>query len=126
MSEERRIILNIDLPRNTSLPVALGAISFEMEDNDEDSGYADTEGGSVSWRVRSPGDGVPLDPRQREAAALLIMGFDLPADAISACINGLEAADVMPGMRFTGFRQEQRRINLLEAKRLIDEMLSEG
>jgi len=126
MSDERRIILNIDLPAGTSLPVALNAISFDMEDNDEDSGYVRTEGGDVSWRIRSPGDGVALDPRQREAAALLVTAFDMPVEAISACTTCLEAADIMPGMMATGFRADQRRHNLTEAKRLIDAMLSEG
>lgn len=122
---DERIILNLDLPTGVSLPVALNAIAFDIEDNDEDSGYARTEGGDVSWRTRRPGEGVELDPRQRAAAAALLLAFDLPVDMTTAAKTMLEAADMHPGLKVETMGRGNRRAMLEKARGMIDEMLAD-
>jgi hypothetical protein len=120
-----RIILNLDVPVGTSLHEAVSAIADDMEEQDDESGYARTTNGDVAWRVRRPEDGVAVDPRQRRAAALLITAYDMPQDVMRTCASMLEAADIQVGMTIGQMHAGQRRANLVEARRLIDEMLGE-
>lgn len=123
--DEERVILNIDLPDGTAVATALRAIADEIDDERDESGYARIDGGSdVQWRISRPGDGVPIDARQREAAATLVMAFDLPQDATVWAKSMFEACLVNPGMKLTSM--PNRIGGLREARRLIEEMLGEA
>lgn len=123
--DEERVILTIDLPDGTAVPTALRAIAGDIDDEREESGYARIEKGrDVQWRISRPGDGVQIDPRQREAAAALVTAFDLPQDATAWAKSMLEACLVNPGMKLTSM--PNRIGGLREARRLIDEMLGEA
>lgn len=124
-TDEERVILTIDLPDGTAVPTALRAIASDIDDERDGSGYARIDGGSdVQWRISRPGDGVPIDPRQREAAAALVMAYDLPQDATVWAKSMFEACLVNPGMKLTSM--PNRIGGLREARRLIDEMLGEA
>lgn len=123
--DEERVILNIDLPDGTAVATALRAIADDIDDERDESGYTRIDGGSdVQWRISRPGDGVPIDARQREAAATLVMAFDLPQDATVWAKSMFEACLVNPGMKLTSM--PNRIGGLREARRLIDEMLGEA
>ena len=71
---------------------------------------------------------VTIDRRQRLVTALMIMGFDLPAPLGAAGASMNEAAKVCPKLTLgevPDMGPHSRRACLLEARRLIDEMLSE-
>lgn len=123
--DEERLILTIDLPSGTAVPTALRAIAADIDDERDESGYARIEnGGDVQWRLSRPGDGVQIDPRQRDAAASLLTAFDLPQDATVWGKSMLEACLVNPGMKLTSMPNKVG--GLREARRLIDEMLEEA
>lgn len=124
MSDFRKLIVDVELPQGMSPRDAFRVMAEGAIPGDDDSGHVSTADGVVSWRSRSPGDGVDLDRRQREAAAELLMAFDLPQPMSEAAITMLEAAMVLPGMRMGSLGG--RRAHLERARALIDEMLSEG
>lgn len=69
-----------------------------------------------------------IDRRQRLAATILLLGFDLPQEARATCEQMLEAASITPGVTMDELFNlgDQTRRNALEAARdLIDEMLRE-
>ncbi len=69
-----------------------------------------------------------IDRRQRIAASMLLMGFDLPAEAEAASKQMIEAAEVCPGITMGDMAPMGKagRFNALAAARaLIDEMLEE-
>jgi hypothetical protein len=123
-TDEERVILTIDLPDGTAVPTALRAIASDIDDERDESGYARIESGrDVQWRISRPGDGVQIDPRQRDAAASLLTAFDLPQEATAWGRSMLEACLVNPGMKLTSM--PNRIGGLREAQRLVDEMLEE-
>lgn len=82
-------------------------------------------GHRFDWEIEHAEPSVALDPRQRRAAAFLLMAVDLPQELGAFARTMLEAARVAPGMTM-GDMGEQSRINCLRmAKGLIDEMLAE-
>jgi len=121
MSDHIAII--IALPKDVAVSAALEEIAIEIDD--EDSGHVRVNGHDIDWRIRRPGDGVKLDPRQREAAALLLLAFDLPQFLMAASQTMLEAADISPGMTMKSMGARTRKASLLAAKALIDEMLAD-
>jgi hypothetical protein len=124
-ADEERVILTIDLPNGSALPTALRAIASDIDDERDESGYARIEKGrDVHWRISRPGDGVEIDPRQRDAAASLLTAFDMPQEATAWGKSMLEACLVNPGMKLTSM--PNRIGGLREARRLIDEMLEEA
>ncbi len=114
-----RMSIHIDAPPGLALPSIIRAIADEIEMDDSDSGYVE----DVHWRLSTPADGVTVDPRQREAASLLIMAFDLPQEMTSCAKSMQEAALVNPGMRLTAM--SGRIAALREVRRLVDQMLDE-
>lgn len=69
-----------------------------------------------------------IDRRQRIAASMLLLGFDLPADAETVSKQMIEAAGVCPGLTMgdvAPMGQGGRRNSLRAARKLIDEMLAE-
>lgn len=124
MSDFNRLIVDVEIPRGTSLRDAFRIMAGGAIAGDDESGHVASEDGVVSWRSRAPGAGVPLDVRQREAAAELLMAFDLPQPMTEAATTMLEAATVMPGLRAGSLGG--RRTHLERARALIDEMLAEG
>ncbi|WP_298167650.1 hypothetical protein [Novosphingobium sp.] len=70
-----------------------------------------------------------LDRRARLAAAHLLLAFDLPAEAMAASWQMIEAAEACPGCTmgdFPAMGNNQRRTCLERARTLIDEMLAEA
>jgi hypothetical protein len=124
MADFRRLIVDIELPEGLSPRDAFRVMADGAIPGDDDSGHVSTADGVVSWRSRAPGDGVELDRRQREAAAELLMAFDLPQPMTEAAITMLEAATVLPGMKMGSLGG--RRAHLERAREIIDGMLSEG
>jgi len=98
------------------------------DDHDDDSGTVEVDGFRVRWDSHDLADGVELDRRQRLAAALLIMGFDLPQEMAKAARTMMEAARVCPGLH-TGdigtMGGQTRRSALSRAQGIIGEMLAE-
>jgi hypothetical protein len=66
-----------------------------------------------------------LDRRQREAAALLLSAIDLPANLTAWALQIKQAARVCPGVTINQVQIGNRRGCLIQARGLIDEMLSE-
>lgn len=123
--DQERLIVHLDATPGRHLPDVLRDVADSMEQRDgDDSGYARHESGEdTSWRISHPADGAPLDPRQRSAAAALLMAIDLPLDAILWSRSMLEACMVNPGMTLSAMPNRVGRLR--EARRLIDEMLEE-
>lgn len=67
-----------------------------------------------------------IDPRQRRAAALLLVGFDLPAPMHLAARQALQAAIADPRLTPTDAFNLGRIGALAEARALIDTMLQEA
>lgn len=68
---------------------------------------------------------VAVDPRQREAAALLLGAIDLPAPAAEVARVWMAAAKVCPGITAERFCLGDRAAQLRRARDLIDQVLSE-
>jgi hypothetical protein len=69
-----------------------------------------------------------IDRRQRIAASMLLLGFDLPAESEPVCKQMIEAAGVCPGLTMgdvAPMGKQGRRSALTAARQLIDEMLAE-
>lgn len=66
-----------------------------------------------------------LDPRQQEAAALLLSAIDLPAPAYHVVRIWRRAAQVCPGITIDQALLGDRRAQLEKARDLIDQVLSE-
>lgn len=66
-----------------------------------------------------------LDPRQKEAAALLLSAIDLPAPAKLVGRIWLQAAAVCPGIKADQAMLGNRAGQLQRARDLIDQVLSE-
>jgi hypothetical protein len=124
--DEDRLILSLDVAKGRHLPDVLRDVADSMDDRDGDeTGYArHAHGEDTSWRISRPADGAPIDARQREAAALLLMAVDLPLDATLWAKSMMEGCMVNPGMRMAGM--PSRIGGLREARRLVDEMLTEA
>lgn len=123
--DEERIVISIDLPKGERIPAAVASIARDMAENDDESGYARSEAGqSIGWRLSRPGDGAPIDQRQREAAGLLLTAIDLPVDVMLWCRSIQEACSINPGMTLNS--TPPRITSLQEARRLIDEMIAEA
>lgn len=68
----------------------------------------------------------PLDPRQRLAAALLMSAVDLPQPVVEFSKLCLIASKLSPGCSVKDIQLGQgRRVGLLRARQLIDELLAE-
>lgn len=123
-----RMTLEFDTPENMSPAEAVEQIAVEMMMDNESGSISDGDDGRIEWRLEQSGTGIEVDRRQRLAAALLIMGFDLPQEAMAACQSMLEASRLCPGMT-TGdmapMNGQARRTSLEMARGLIDEMLDE-
>jgi hypothetical protein len=128
MREDERIIISIDLPKGECLAAAVKSVARNMSEDDDmedGSGFARSEAGNqIPWRVSRPADGVAIDTRQREAAALLLTAIDLPVEAMAWCRSLMEACMINPGM--TMGAMPPRLTNLEEARRLIDDMIAEA
>lgn len=122
-NNNERITISIEVPEGASLPDILESIALDAED--DDAGYAHTSYGDAAWRIKRPQDGVELDPRQREAAALILCAFDLPQNMLAAAQTMLEACDVNPGMKMPHLTPNNRQHCLKAARALLDEMLVE-
>ena len=125
-----RTTMTLDMPDDlmaSELANAMREISQAVDEGD-DEGDVEVAGQRILWRIEIPGVGVEIDRRQRVAAAMLLMGFDLPQDAISAARTMIEASRVCPGMT-TGdmapMGTQGRREALEAVRKLVDEMLSE-
>lgn len=71
---------------------------------------------------------IAVDRRQRLVAAMMIMGFDLPAPLAGVGYSMKEAASVCPKLTLGEIPElgsHSRKACLAEARRLIDEMLAE-
>jgi hypothetical protein len=129
MREDERIIISIDLPKGERLAAAVKSVARNMSEDEDDmedgSGFARSEAGNqIPWRVSRPADGVAIDPRQREAAALLLTAIDTPVEAMAWCRSLMEATMINPGM--TVKAMPPRLTSLEEARSLIDEMIAEA
>lgn len=125
-----RTTMTLDMPDDlmaSELANAMREISQAVDEGD-DEGDVEVAGQRILWRIEIPGVGVEIDRRQRVAAAMLLMGFDLPQDAISAARTMIEASRVCSGMT-TGdmapMGAQGRREALEAVRKLVDEMLSE-
>jgi len=122
-----RTIIEIDTPENITLGDALQQIAQEVDEGNED-GHLRDDDRRLSWEIVDASDGVEIDRRQRLAAAALMMGFDLPQEAMAASRSMLAAARLCPGMT-TGdmvpMGSQTRRHALQMAKGLIEEMQAE-
>lgn len=76
-------------------------------------------------RVPAPPSKDLIDPRQREAAALLLSAIDLPAPAAAAAKQWIEAASVCPGITADRVVLGDRQAQLRRARELIDQVLDE-
>lgn len=81
----------------------------------------------LDWDLSERYASVNIDQRQRLAAALLLMGFDLPQEMTMFSASMLEAAEICPGIKMGQIPIETkgRRIALEKARELIDQMLGE-
>lgn len=124
--DEERLIISVDLPKGERISAAIASIARDLsEDELEESGYARSEAGqSIGWRLSRPADGAPIDPRQREAAALLLTAIDLPVDVMLWCRSIQEACSINPGMTLSS--TPPRVTSLREARRLVDAMIEEA
>jgi hypothetical protein len=68
---------------------------------------------------------VSVDPRQKEAAALLLSAIDLPAPAAQVAQIWLVAAAVCPGLKANQAMLGDRAGQLRRARDLIDQLLTE-
>lgn len=71
---------------------------------------------------------IEIDRRQRLVAALMVMGFDLPQDLKASAEAMQVAADLCPGLTVDEIPMRgarNRRLVLLRARTLIDEMLED-
>lgn len=67
-----------------------------------------------------------LDQRQRHAAALILSAIDLPAPAEAWALQAIQAASVCPGITVGELVLGRRRAQLVEARNLLDAMISEA
>lgn len=121
----KRMKLSFEIPENEDPMMVLSVISQEEHD---DMGHVELGGEFLSWHLTSEGEGIDLDRRQRLAAAMLIMAFDLPQPMTEAAKTMMEAAALCPGLT-TGeigtMGKSQRLSHLNRARDLIDEMIAE-
>jgi hypothetical protein len=66
-----------------------------------------------------------IDPRQREAAALLLCAVDLPAPLAAVAGQWLEAGRVCPGFSLDQACMNSRRAALERAAGIVAELLKE-
>ncbi|WKL57274.1 hypothetical protein Q1W73_16650 [Asticcacaulis sp. ZE23SCel15] len=66
-----------------------------------------------------------LDPRQREAAALIMSAIDLPAPAAYAAKVWMDAAVLCPGITLDAMAIGNRKAQLQQARYLIDTIIQE-
>lgn len=102
---------------------ALAAVARSIEDDGSDSGRVDVAGGEASWLISREGDALPIDMRQRDAAALLLLACDPPLELGRYARSLHEAARVRPGLTIGAL--PPRVPALREARRIIDEMIAE-
>lgn len=121
-----RTKLEFDCPEGVDPMDVITAIAEQADGDDGGTVYIDGE--TVDWDIRTADQGVPIDRRQRLAAAHLLMGFDLPQEMGRAARSMLEAAEICPDLN-TGeigsMGDQQHRTALMRARTLIDEMLAE-
>lgn len=124
-----RMKIEFDAPQHIEPSEAVELIAAELVLGEE-SGYVHDgdSGDRIEWRFDMGGAGIEIDRRQSLAAATLLMGFDLPQEAMAATRAMLKAAEILPGMtmgEIPPMGPDGRRQALEHAKRLIDEMLTE-
>lgn len=66
-----------------------------------------------------------LDPRQRQAASLLLGAIDLPCECLAWAAQLAQAASVCPGVTIDAEAINSRKVALMKARRLVDELLLE-
>ncbi len=122
------IVIRTDGVDEDDIPRLLAEIAVQAERGRESGSVETGTSQPLDWRIRHAGEPVPIDRRQRLAAAALLMGFDLPQEMGAASHSMLEAAAACPGLN-TGdiptMGRGGRRHALEHARRLIDEMLGE-
>ncbi|MGQ3018759.1 hypothetical protein [Phenylobacterium sp.] len=67
-----------------------------------------------------------LDRRQRLAAALCLAAIDLPANAVAAGRQLMQAASVCPGVTMDEIPTNSRREALTKARDILNELISEA
>lgn len=67
-----------------------------------------------------------LDRRQRLAAALSLAAIDLPANAVDAARQLMQAASVCPGVTMDEIPTNSRREALTKARDILNELISEA
>lgn len=122
-----RITIEFDKPTTIGIEEAVQAIADAIA-CDEDGGWIGDGDGRIEWTIDTGGPGVEIDRRQRVAAALLMMGFDLPQEMTAAARSMLAAARLCPGLstgELVPMNSQSRRAALQRARAIIDEMLAE-
>lgn len=118
--------LTFDLPEGIEPHDVIAEIATNGDG--DDSGMVRIGGELVHWDISGTGGGLDIDRRQRLAAALLLMAFDLPQEMRAASLTMLEAARLCPGLttgEIGGMGGHQRVAMLERAKSLIEEMVAE-
>lgn len=108
----------------------LGEVIRELDiefDDGREAGLLSLPSGQVEWRIEEGEVSlVKIDRRQKKAAALLLMGFDLPQPMLEAANSMMIAARICPGLTTHEVMDSNtRKEKLLFARKLIDEMLGE-
>lgn len=117
--------LSFEVPEGTD-PMEI--ISEIAQGDGDESGYVRIGGVDLSWDITRDGDGIELDRRQRLAACLLLMAFDLPQPMTEAARTMMEAARICPGVHtgeLGGMGSHQRVPTLQRVRDMVDEMIAE-
>lgn len=118
--------LSFEVPEGVDPMEIVEAISAE---HGEDSGYIRMGSEDLKWDLVREGDGVEIDRRQRVAATLLLMAFDLPQEMTKAARTMAEAARVCPGITTgdIGGMGNHNRLRILErARDMVEQLIAEA
>lgn len=127
------MLLSVQAPETADPTEAMIKVSediFSSQGASAESGYCLLEGqeamdDDISWSLITSENLEKIDPRQKEAAAALLMAFDLPIDILSASAAMLLASSINPGAKIGSMGSSNRLDQLNRAKELIDQMLEE-
>lgn len=105
---------------------AIQALDCEF-DHEQEMGSLSLTSGFVEWHIEdADAPLVNVDFRQKKAAALLLMGFDLPQPMLEAANTMMHAARICPGLTTSDLMAAgTRKDRLVLARDIINELLGE-
>lgn len=122
-----KFILEMESDGDFDPEEAIREISEQNYGDLDDEGTIELGDGIVKWRHSEVVEGVDIDRRQRQVAAMMISAFDLPQEMTKAAASWLVSAKLMPGSTMSDIMPAPtgRLSSMMAARDLLSTMIDE-